>query len=42
MEVLFQDKNKTNDDGKGKENGKKWFVYILKQTTTLHVHHAIL
>ena len=33
MVAIFLDDNKTNDDGDGKENGKK---------KTLHVHHAIL
>ena len=31
MVALFLDDNKTNDDGDGKENGKKWYVYINKQ-----------
>ena len=31
MEALFLDDNKTNDDGDGKESGKKWYVYINKQ-----------
>ena len=34
MVAPFLDDNKTNDDSDGKENGK--------QTTTLHVNHAIL
>ena len=40
MVALFLDDNKTNDDGDGKENGKKWYAYINKQKliiTTLHV-----
>ena len=41
MVALFLDDNKTNDDGDGKENGKKWYVDINKQTI-LHVLHAIL
>ena len=31
----------SNDEGDGKENGKKQKVWIGK-TTTLHVHHAFL
>ena len=31
MVALFLDDNKTNDDGDGKEIGKKWYVYINKQ-----------
>jgi len=42
MVAKFLDDNKTNDDGDGKENGKKYDVYINKILTTLHVHHAIL
>ena len=30
MVALFLDDNKTNDDGDGKENGKKYNVYINK------------
>ena len=28
MVALFLDDNKTNDDGDGKENGKKYYVHI--------------
>ena len=38
MVALFLHDNKTNDDGDGKENGKK-YMFI---TTNLYVHHAIL
>ena len=31
MVALFLDDNKINNDGDGKENGKKWYVYINKQ-----------
>ena len=31
MVALFLGDNKTNDDGDGKENGKKWYVYFNKQ-----------
>ena len=40
MVALFLEDNKTNDDGDGKENGKRICSY--QQTTTFHVHHAIL
>ena len=41
MVALFLDDNKTNDYSDGKENGKKKRCLYL-QSTTLHVHHAIL
>ena len=41
MVALFLNDNKTNDDSDGKENGKKKRCLYL-QSTTLHVHHAIL
>ena len=41
MVALFLDDNKTNDDGDGKDNGKK-IKCLYEQTTTLHVKHAIL
>ena len=31
MAALFLDDNKTNDEGDGKEIGKKCYVYINKQ-----------
>ena len=31
MVALFLDDDKTNDDGDGKEIGKKWYAYINKQ-----------
>ena len=44
MVALFMDDNKTNDDGDGKENGKKWYVCIKtnNKLTFLHVYHAFL
>ena len=41
MVALFLDDNKTNNDGDGKENDKKG-IGFYQQTTTLHVHHALL
>ena len=41
MVALFLDDNKTKDDGDGKENGKE-IKCLYQQTTTLHLHHAIL
>ena len=40
MVALFLDDNKTDDDCHSKENEK--IICLYKQTTTLHVHHAIL
>ena len=40
MVALFLDDNKTNNDGDGKENCQKYYVYINKKTT-LQVHHFI-
>ena len=42
--ALFLYVNKPNNDGDGKENGKKYKKYNIfsKQQLNLHLHHAIL
>ena len=35
MVALFLDDNKTNNDGHGKEIGKKWYIYINKQAESI-------
>ena len=44
MVALFLNDNKTNDNGDGKENGKKNKMFELTNNNliTLHVHHAVL
>ena len=37
MVALFLDDNNTNDDGEGKEIGKKYYVYINKQQLCTYI-----